>query len=114
MVSYELMKHQNDIILSLVKEALKTRGFQDPDLNPVINGRNSLTIEDNKNDLFIKVYSKSTLMLNSLLAQQIIEIKVPTPKFLFHSGVKDREALDIETRSRLAEEVNIILENNYD
>lgn len=89
MVSYELVKHQNNNTLNLVKKELKNAGFQNLDFEFVVSGRNSMTIKDGRNDLFIKVYSNKNLLLNCLYAQQIIEAEVPTPELLYHLEEKN-------------------------
>ncbi len=84
------MERTNGITFDSVKEALSARGYPDSDLMAVPNGRNSLTMKDTANNLFIKVYPDSTLMFNSVIAQQLMEDITFTPKLLFYSTDKDK------------------------
>lgn len=90
MVSYRPVERANGITFDSVKEALTTRGYLNSDLKTVPNGRNSLTMKDVANCLFIKVYPDSTLMLNSVIAQQLIEDIVFMPRLLFYSKNEDK------------------------
>ncbi len=86
------MERTNAITFEPIKEALTVRGYFNPNLKSIVNGRNSLTMEDVNNHLFIKIYPDNTLMFNSIIAQHLIEDISFMPKLLSYSTNKDKIA----------------------
>lgn len=83
------MEYAYSNIIKGVKALLKTAGYQNSKIRIIRQkGRNNIVLKDLVNNLFIKIYSEKSVLLNSIEAQKIIEKEIRVPSLFFYSKSK--------------------------
>ena len=83
------MKRSHSSTIKGVEELLVTRGYSDSKVELIKKkGRNNVVLKDVANDLFIKIYTDSETLINSIEAQKIIEKTVHVPNLIYYSEKK--------------------------
>lgn len=83
------MKSTHSNTIKEIEKHLEKMGYTESNIQLCKKkGRNNIVFRDVANDLFIKIYSDSETMINSVRAQKIIEKAVSVPKMIYFSQEK--------------------------